>query len=49
MIFEVNKCAAYGKMCGKCNRKNHFAAVCKYKYFDGGKHKEQIQIYWTWK
>ena len=40
--FEKNKCPAYGKMCGKCNRKNHFAAVCKSKYFDGGKHKEKI-------
>ena len=23
------KCPAYGKKCGKCGRKNHFAAVCR--------------------
>ena len=25
------KCPAYGKVCHKCNRKNHFANVCKTK------------------
>nr|XP_012228184.1 PREDICTED: uncharacterized protein LOC105675538 [Linepithema humile] len=25
----VNNCPAYGKVCGKCKRQNHFAAVCR--------------------
>ena len=26
---EIKKCPAYGKMCSKCKKLNHFAAVCK--------------------
>ncbi|XP_039312018.1 uncharacterized protein LOC120359255 [Solenopsis invicta] len=26
---KLNNCPAYGKVCGKCNKKNHFAVVCK--------------------
>lgn len=26
---NINKCPAYGKYCTKCNKKNHFAIVCK--------------------
>lgn len=26
---NLNNCPAYGKYCGKCNKKNHFAIVCK--------------------
>lgn len=26
---EKGKCPAYGKICAKCNNRNHFAIVCK--------------------
>lgn len=26
---KLNNCPAYGKLCGKCNKKNHFAVICK--------------------
>ena len=26
---SYGKCPAFGKMCNKCNKKNHFAAMCK--------------------
>jgi len=25
----VNKCFAFGKVCNKCKRKNHFSSLCK--------------------
>ena len=28
---QRRKCPAYGKICKKCNRKNHFASVCRSK------------------
>lgn len=28
----INKCPAYGKMCGNCKRKNHFERMCRSKF-----------------
>ena len=33
-------CPAYGKICGKCGRKNHFAAVCR-SASDAGKRRQR--------
>lgn len=26
---KLNECPAFGKICAKCSKKNHFAVVCK--------------------
>ena len=28
-IHPPQRCPAYGKMCGGCDRENHFSAVCR--------------------
>lgn len=33
--FKKEKCPAYGKECGKCNKPNHFATVCTNDYSSG--------------
>jgi hypothetical protein len=30
-VHQPRKCPAYGKVCGKCHGKNHFASACKTK------------------
>ena len=33
-IHQKGKCPAFGETCGNCNRKNHFARVCRFKNVD---------------
>ena len=34
-VRGTSNCPAYGKICSKCHKKNHFALVCRAKEFEG--------------